>query len=65
MERQNIPSGSIFEERYGHSRAVVVGNTVYVAGTTGYDYKTKQMSDDEFNATIGAAIDGIYQASIT
>jgi len=26
---------------------------------------TKQMSDDEFNATIGAAIDGIYQASIT
>ncbi len=26
---------------------------------------TRQMSDDEFNATIGAAIDGIYRASIT
>ena len=51
MERKNIPSGSIFEERYGHSRAVVVGNTVYVAGTTGYDYKTKQMSDDPAEQT--------------
>ncbi len=26
---------------------------------------SKQMSDDEFNAAIGAAIDGIYKASIT
>ena len=38
MQRINISGGSRFEETYGYSRAVRVGETVYVAGTLGYDY---------------------------
>ncbi len=33
VERRTISSGSVFEERYGYSRAVVVGRQVFVAGT--------------------------------
>ncbi len=33
MERRRISSGSSFEERWGYSRAVVVGPHVHVAGT--------------------------------
>ena len=32
--RRNVSSGSIYEERVGYSRAVRVGNQVFVAGTT-------------------------------
>jgi enamine deaminase RidA (YjgF/YER057c/UK114 family) len=33
VERRLISSGSEYEERWGYSRAVVVGSTVHVAGT--------------------------------
>jgi enamine deaminase RidA (YjgF/YER057c/UK114 family) len=42
----HISSGSPFEATIGYSRAVVDGNTIYVSGTTGYDYATMVMPDD-------------------
>ena len=41
-----ISSGSPFEKTYGYSRAVVWGDEVHIAGTTGYDYATMAMPDD-------------------
>jgi len=46
MKRRLISSGSTFEEQIGYSRAVVAGNMIFVSGTTGYDYKTMEISDD-------------------
>ncbi len=46
MARRLISSGSPFEQEIGYSRAVVDGDWVFVAGTTGYDYETMTISDD-------------------
>jgi enamine deaminase RidA (YjgF/YER057c/UK114 family) len=46
MTRTLISSGSPFEKTVGYSRAVVQGNWCFVAGTTGYDPKTRVMPDD-------------------
>lgn len=51
MKRKNIYSGSRFEELYGHSRAVAVGDMVYVAGTVGFDYETHTVSGDPAEQT--------------
>ncbi|WP_248958200.1 RidA family protein [Sphaerisporangium perillae] len=44
--RRLISSGSTFEQAVGYSRAVVDGDWVHVAGTTGFDYQTMTISDD-------------------
>lgn len=41
-----ISQGSPFEQAIGYSRAVVDGDWIFVAGTTGYDYATMTISDD-------------------
>jgi enamine deaminase RidA (YjgF/YER057c/UK114 family) len=46
MARQRISSGSSFEAVAGYSRAIVDGDTVYVAGTTGFDYATMRIDED-------------------
>jgi enamine deaminase RidA (YjgF/YER057c/UK114 family) len=46
MIRTLISSGSPFEKTVGYSRAVVQGDWCFVAGTTGYDPKTRVMPDD-------------------
>jgi enamine deaminase RidA (YjgF/YER057c/UK114 family) len=46
MKRQWITSGSIYEEQIGYSRAVVAGDWVFVAGTTGFNYATMTIADD-------------------
>ena len=46
MTRQLISQGSPFEEKIGYSRAVVQGDWIFVAGTTGYDYAAMTISDD-------------------
>ena len=45
IKRQLVSSGTIWEQKYGYSRAVRVGNVVAVAGTTAVD---------ETGAVIGA-----------
>jgi enamine deaminase RidA (YjgF/YER057c/UK114 family) len=51
MTKRLISSGSTFEEQIGYSRAVVVGDWVFVSGTTGYDYQTMTISNDIFEQT--------------
>ncbi|KAH6607201.1 hypothetical protein Trco_003514 [Trichoderma cornu-damae] len=46
MSRQNISSGSKFEQEIAYSRAVVVDGWVFVSGTTGYNYDTGNLSKD-------------------
>ena len=55
-DRTLISSGSPFEKTYGYSRAVVSGDEVHVAGTTGYDYAKMTMPDD-----IGEQTRNIYE----
>lgn len=44
--RRLISSGSSFEREIGYSRAVVDGDWVFIAGTTGFDYRTMTIADD-------------------
>lgn len=44
--RTLISSGSEFEKVAGYSRAVVDGDYVHVAGTTGFDYAAMTIADD-------------------
>lgn len=41
-----ITTGSPFEKEFAYSRAVVQGNWCFVAGTSGYDYRTMSMPED-------------------
>src|SRR5690606_32510410 len=43
---QRVSTGSPFEATFGYSRAVRHEDSVYVSGTTGYDYATMTMPDD-------------------
>jgi enamine deaminase RidA (YjgF/YER057c/UK114 family) len=45
VKRQLISSGSTFEEEIGYSRAVVVGDWVFVSGTTGFDYSSMSIPE--------------------
>ena len=42
---QRVSTGSPFESKFGYSRAVRHDDTVYVSGTTGYDYATMKMPE--------------------
>jgi len=43
---QRVSTGSPFETKFGYSRAVRHEDTIYVSGTTGYDYASMIMPDD-------------------
>lgn len=45
VSRRLISSGSSFERDIGYSRAVVVGDWIFVSGTTGFDYASMTISD--------------------
>jgi len=44
--RHLISSGSRFEAEAGYSRAVVDGEWIFVAGTTGFDYAQMTIAED-------------------
>ena len=44
--RRLISSGSSFEAAAGYSRAVVDGDWIFVAGTTGFDYPRMTIADN-------------------
>jgi len=51
MTRRLISSGSEFEQKFGYSRAVVDGDLVFVAGTTGFDYAADTISESAAEQT--------------
>lgn len=48
MARELISSGTVWEKKYGYSRAVKVGNMVFVAGTTAVDESGEVVGRDDF-----------------
>src|SRR6185312_5783017 len=46
MPRRLVSTGSPLERTVGYSRAVIDGEFAFVAGTTGYDYRTMTMPAD-------------------
>ncbi len=50
--RRLISQGSPYETKIGYSRAVVDGDWIFVSGTTGYDYKTMEISPDPYEQTV-------------
>lgn len=66
--RQNISTGSHFEKSYGYSRAVRVGDTVYIAGTVGLDLATGTIPSDpaeQFRHAIHNITLGLTEAGAT
>jgi len=49
--RRLISSGSPFEAEAGYSRAVVDGEWIFVAGTTGFDYAAMTIAEDPCEQT--------------
>lgn len=45
-KRENFSSGSSYEKNYGYSRAVKVGDTIYISGTVGFNYETNEIPSD-------------------
>jgi len=47
MPRQLISSGTVWEKKFGYSRAVKVGNLVFVAGTTAANENGEVVGKDD------------------
>jgi len=62
MDRQNISSGTVWEDRVGYSRAVRVGPFVYVTGTIAADESSAIIAAGDPQAQTIAAIEKIELA---
>ena len=61
-QRMRISSGTPWEERVGYSRAVRVGNQVFVTGTTATDAQGKVVGKGDPRAQALKALDNIREA---
>ncbi len=62
MGRQRVGTGTIWEERFGYSRAVRAGNLVFVSGTTATDDNGELVGRDDPEAQMRFIIEKIGQA---
>jgi enamine deaminase RidA (YjgF/YER057c/UK114 family) len=62
VTRRLILTGSTFEAQIGYSRAVVDGDWVHVSGTTGFDYLTMTIDEDDVVAQAEQCIANIAAA---
>lgn len=51
MKRQRISTGSAYENLVGYSRALAVGDWVFVSGTTGRNQETGEIPEDVVEQT--------------
>lgn len=65
MSRQNIASGYAYEDEYGYSRAVQVGNQVFVSGTTARPPHLDGDAYDQAKTILSIIEEALLQAGAT